>query len=131
MEIDRLQNVVLPAVAATYANVWNLPLTVMAMDIREVCAEKIRAAGTRARYRDFYDLFLIFDSFQPDLGEIIGLLRQKEVRAPITPEGIARNWQRAKQESLNELRAIHCTRQVEEQEIQALVDSLRFDPVMP
>jgi predicted nucleotidyltransferase component of viral defense system len=131
VEIDRLQNVVLPPVAATYTNVWNLPVTVMAMDIREVCAEKIRAAGTRARYRDFYDLFLIFDSFQPDLGEIIGLLRQKEVRAPITSEGIARNWQRARQESLNELRAIHCTRQVEEQKIQSLVDSLRFDPVMP
>jgi predicted nucleotidyltransferase component of viral defense system len=131
VEIDRLQNVVLPPVEATYANVWNLPVTVMTMDIREVCAEKIRAAGMRARYRDFYDLYLIFDTFDLDVAEIVALLRQKEIRTPVTQEGIARNWQRAKNESLNELRAIHCTRQVEHEEIDKLVDRLQFDPIMP
>src|SRR6185436_220403 len=107
VEIDRLQNVVLPPVETTYANVWHLPVTVMTMDIREVCAEKLRAAGTRARYRDFYDLYLIFDAFDLDLAEIVALLRQKEIRQPVTPEGIARNWQRAQTEALNDLRSIH------------------------
>jgi hypothetical protein len=58
-------------------------------------------------------------------------LRQKEIRTPVTHEGIASNWQRAKNESLNELRAIHCTRQVENEKIDKLVDSLQFDPIMP
>lgn len=31
----------------------------MVMDIREMCAEKIRAANERARYRDFYDLYML------------------------------------------------------------------------
>lgn len=131
VEIDRMQNVVLPAVETTYANVWNIPVTVMTMDWREICAEKIRAASTRARYRDFYDLYLLFDTFAPDLAGILALLRQKEIRAPITPEGILHNWQLASKEADNELRAIHCTRQVEQPAIQALLDSLRFEPILP
>ena len=131
VEIDRLQNVVLPPVGVSYANVWQVPVTVMTMDIREICAEKIRAASTRARYRDFYDLYLILEGFTLDLAEIIELLKQKEVRAPITHAAMRLNWQRASKESANDLRSIHCTRQVEPQAIQSLVEQLSFDPITP
>src|SRR5260221_13385561 len=62
------QNVVLPAVETTYTNVWQVPVTVMTMDIREICAEKMRAASTRARYRDFYDHRHYRHRHLPDVG---------------------------------------------------------------
>ena len=57
VEIDRLQNVLLPPRSMKYNNVWGLDFDVNVMDIREIGAEKIRAMSDRARYRDFYDLF--------------------------------------------------------------------------
>lgn len=131
LEIDRKQNVVLPAVGMEYANVWGIPITVQVMDLREICAEKIRAAGTRARYRDFYDLYLIFDTFGVDFEEAIALLRQKEIRREISPESVAQNWLRAQQEAADDLRSIHCTRTIEMPDLQDMVDSLQFDPISP
>jgi hypothetical protein len=104
---------------------------VMTMDIREICAEKIRAASTRARYRDFYDLYLILERFALDIREIIDLLMQKEIRAPISPAAMRLNWQRAKTEAASDLRSIHCTYQVDDQAIQSVVEQLSFDPIMP
>ena len=44
------------------------------MDIKEIAAEKIRAMSDRARYRDFYDLFLILEKYWLNLNEIVGLI---------------------------------------------------------
>ena len=56
VEIDHHQNVALPGITRTYINVWNVTVSTLVMDPREICAEKIRAVSQRARYRDFYDL---------------------------------------------------------------------------
>src|SRR3989339_355201 len=98
VEIDFLQNVLLPPQTLKYNNVWNIDFEVKVMNIKEICAEKIRATNDRARYRDFYDLFLIFNNFNFDLKEIVELMRQKEIRNPITQEGILRNWGVVKKE---------------------------------
>ena len=50
-----------------YNNVWGLDFEVLVMDIREICAEKIRAMSDRARYRDFYDLFLMAEKYHPNM----------------------------------------------------------------
>lgn len=71
VEIDFLQNVVLPTQTLKYQNVWEVDFTVPVMEIREICAEKIRAMSDRARHRNFYDMFLILDIHQVNLGEII------------------------------------------------------------
>ena len=39
-EVDRLQNVVLPAKQLPYANVWGIDVTVNVMDIREILCRK-------------------------------------------------------------------------------------------
>lgn len=54
VEIDFLQNVLLPPKTLKYHNVWGVDFTIKVMDIREICAEKIRAMNDRARYRDFF-----------------------------------------------------------------------------
>ena len=65
-EVDRAQNVVLPAEPGEYLNVWQVDVIPRTMDIREICAEQVRACSVRARYRDFYDLFLILGEHQVD-----------------------------------------------------------------
>lgn len=100
VEIDYRQNVVLPVKDLEYKNVWRVATKVRTMDIREIAAEKIRAMSDRARYRDFYDLRQIFQNFSLDLPEVIGLVKQKEMRQPISQASILANWAVAKQEQI-------------------------------
>ncbi len=131
VEIDRKQNVLLPACQRSYANVWGLEFVVDVMDVREICAEKLRAASQRARYRDFYDLYLLLEAHPVDLAEVFSLLRRKEVRAPITPEAIQAHWRIARLEREDDMRSIYCARTVENEQIEAMVRSFAFEPVLP
>ena len=126
-----MQNVVLPAQIMPYQNVWNIDVSVPVMDIREICAEKIRAASQRARYRDFYDLYLILTEYQLDLTEIHSLIQRKEVRSPTTHESMLANWQLAIKGKTRDLRSIYCAKQVNDGDIEVLLQTLTFPPVLP
>lgn len=126
VEIDQVQNVVLPAQLVPYRNVWNVSLTLPVMDIREVCAEKLRATCQRARYRDFYDLYLILETFTLDFEEIITLLRQKEIRKPIRRQAMLANWQVASEQQGGDLKSIYCTRAIANVQIDTLLAGLLF-----
>src|SRR5690606_11448455 len=108
-----------------------IEVRVRTMDLREIAAEKIRAAATRVRYRDFYDLFLILEAADIELDSVVDLVRQKEVRAPIGPAQIQQNWQEAQRQTDDDLRSIHCSRQIEHVDISALVSRLQFEPILP
>ena len=99
------------------------------MDLLEIAAEKIRAAATRARYRDFYDLYLILENPEIKVAQAVHLLRQKEIRAPISPNQIQANWQQAQREANDDLRAIHCSRQIEHGALTEIVQQLKFEPI--
>lgn len=131
VEVDRVQNVVLPPVVRPYQNVWGIEVMVKTMDLREIAAEKIRAAATRVRYRDFYDLYLILENSDIDVENSVSLVRQKEVRATIGPDQIQRNWQEAQSQANDDLRSIHCSRTIEHEMISAMVARLRFEPILP
>ena len=131
VEIDRMQNVVLPAQTLLYRNVWDLDVTVHVMDLREICAEKIRAASQRARYRDFYDLYLLLTSYTLDLDEVYALIQRKEVRAEISPALMLANWQLAKDSKARDLRSIYCATQVSNDAIETLIRTLAFPPILP
>lgn len=98
VEIDCAQNVVLPACEKEYLNVYGVQATVRVMDIREILAEKLRAASGRARYRDFYDIAMILDAYEMNLGEVLDLVRREEIRETISQDSIWRNWEIAAQE---------------------------------
>lgn len=117
VEIDFIQNVILPAKDLEYKNIWKVDTKVKVMDIREMVAEKIRAISDRARYRDFYDLFQILKNYQIDLKEITELIKQKEVRKPISQESMLANWEVAKQEKIGELQKIYYSKEVTDDEI--------------
>jgi predicted nucleotidyltransferase component of viral defense system len=126
IEIDFMQNVVLPAKTVPYKNAWNIRTNVKVMDIKEICAEKIRAASGRSRYRDFYDLFLLFEKFKFDIKEIEDLIKQKEIREPITQGNMLNNWKTAKKEKKEELSGIYYAKDIGDADIEKLIQKLNF-----
>ena len=127
VEIDFLQNVLLPSQTLDYRNVWGVDFAVAVMDIKEICAEKIRAMSDRARYRDFYDIYLLLEKYQLDLNEVISYVRQKEIRRPITKTSIQTNWKVIATEKEQEMSQIYYSKQVEDSQIEKLIQSLPFD----
>ena len=106
-EVDVLQNVVLPAKQIPYKNVWGVEVMANVMDIREIFAEKLRAMSDRARYRDFYDFYLLTQEHHFDLDDTISLIKQKEVRKPITTKSILYNWKVASEKRHDEIDMIY------------------------
>lgn len=131
VEIDHKQNVVLPPVQCVYQNVWGVDATIATMHIEEITAEKVRAAATRARYRDFYDLYLLQEHADVDMDRALLLLQQKEIRALVSPEEILVNWKQAQQEAGDDLRSIHTTRLIQDEDIARMLGQLQFDPIKP
>lgn len=131
VEIDHKQNVVLPPVQRVYQNVWGVDATIATMHIEEIAAEKIRASATRARYRDFYDLYLLQERADVDMERALLLLRQKEIRAQVSSEAMLVNWKQAQQEASDDLRSIHTTRSIQDEDVAQMLGQLQFDPINP
>lgn len=127
VEVDYKQNVVLPAKTLEYRNAWKVKTKVKVMDLREICAEKIRAASGRARYRDFYDLVLLFEKFKFNIKEITALIKQKEIRKPITQESILKNWKISKKERDMELSRIYYASNVGDSDVERLIKNIKVN----
>jgi len=130
VEIDFLQDVVLPPVEVDYHNVYGVKTKVRVMDIREIAAEKIRAMNDRVRYRDFYDFTMICKKLEINLDEVVALVRQKEVRKAISPQTIFGNWELAKKDKVNELTAIYYSEELSDEEILKRLESLPFTDIL-
>lgn len=117
IEVDVTQNVVLPACDKEYQNAYGVQAIVRVMDLREILAEKIRAASDRARYRDFYDIAEILESYPMNLNEILDLVRRKEIRKPISQSSMLKNWEVARQERGRGVDQIVYSKDVPEKEI--------------
>lgn len=129
VETDFLQNVLLPPMIMKYQNVWGVEFDVKVMDIKEICAEKIRASSDRARYRDFYDLFLILEKYKLDLNEIVGYIKQKEIRRPISKETIKENWVLISSQIESEMSNIYYAKKVDVSAIEKMITRLPFDEI--
>jgi predicted nucleotidyltransferase component of viral defense system len=131
--VDILQNVVLPAKQMSYQNVRGVEVKVNVMDVREVCAEKIRAMSDRARYRDFYDFYLLTQQYKIDLTDTIGLVKQKEIRKPISPESILQNWAIASEDRRDEIDLINYQNEAFNNPlwIEDVLRKLQFEKIVP
>ena len=129
VEIDFTQNVILPAKKIPYHNAWKIDTKVNVMDIREICAEKIRAASDRSRYRDFYDLFLLMEKYKFDMKEIIKLIRQKEIRKTISKKAMLVNLKNALEEKKKELTRIYYARNISENEIEKMINNFPIEKI--
>jgi predicted nucleotidyltransferase component of viral defense system len=124
LEIDFVQNVVLPAQTLAYKNAYGVDVQVKVMDIQEICAEKIRAMNERFRYRDFYDFGMIMKAFTFDLSAIVELLKRKELRRPLTLSNIFEHWHLANK--AKDIADIHVTQEISDDEVAA---SLKLIPL--
>lgn len=131
VETDFLQNVILPPRDLVYKNEYGVKTKVRVMDIREIAAEKIRAMNDRIRYRDFYDFTMIFSKLKLDLGEVVTLVKQKEIRKEISPGTILRNWKLAKKDKANELSAIYFTEELTDEQVIKQLQNLNFPKLAP
>jgi predicted nucleotidyltransferase component of viral defense system len=129
VEVDLFQNVLLPPKFMKYNNVWGLDFEVRVMDVREIGAEKIRAMSSRARYRDFYDFFLLAEKYQIDLGEITTYVSQKEIRKPITKTNIRDNWAVVGTQKDKEMGQVFYSRKVDDTRIENLIEKLPFTEI--
>jgi len=94
------------------------------MDVKEICAEKIRAASGRARYRDFYDLCLLINRFEFDLKELKELINCKEMRRPITYASMVKNWHVARKQRAQELERVYYAEEVKGNDIEKVISRL-------
>jgi hypothetical protein len=131
IEVDFQQNVVLPGKSIQYENVWRVNASPKVMDKREICAEKLRAASQRARYRDFYDLYILLHELKIDQTEMMNLLRKKEIRTPITKANMEKNWEIAREQQAADMGSIYCKKIVENHLIDKLIASLQFETILP
>lgn len=131
LEIDFIQNVVLPPSKLEYKNVWKVDTKVSVMDIKEICAEKIRASSERVRYRDFYDLFQIMKNYDLDLNEIVDLMKKKEARKFLSQDSILVNWGIAKQEKVGESQKIYYSEVVDDLEMEEMLKKLDIGVIEP
>jgi predicted nucleotidyltransferase component of viral defense system len=131
VEIDRLQNVLLTPKLIKYHNVWGLDFKVRVMDVLEICAEKIRAMSDRARYRDFYDFFLLLETQDINLDEVIAYVGRKEIRKPITKVNIYSNWRAVGTQKAVEMGQIHYSQPVEDAQIENSIEKLPFVEIPP
>lgn len=130
IEVDVAQNVVLPACEKEYQNAYGVSATVKVMDLREILAEKIRAASDRARHRDFYDIAMILQNHPVNREEILDLVRRKETRKTISHASMLQNWEIAKQEKGRGVDLIVYTKEVFEGEILDAIQSIGFFEIM-
>lgn len=124
LDFDVLQNVLLPVQEILYRTAWGIEFPVRVMDIREICAEKIRAMSDRARYRDFYDTYLILKTYPLNLDEINGIIRQKEIRKTISKTNILQNWGITREQKEVEEQIIYYSQPVENALIEEMIKNL-------
>ena len=121
VEVDFVQNVLLPPEILSYHNVWGIDFNVRVMDVREIAAEKIRAASDRARYRDFYDLYLLLEKYSLDLEKIIDFVKQKEIRRPISKDNIIKNWEVVVTQKEKAMGQIYYSKVVKDSDIKKMI----------
>lgn len=97
IDINLEQKLILPAGNMSYKNIFGVPITVQAMALEEICAEKIRAINERVRYRDFYDLAMVLRNTAVDQKAILKILAQKEQRKPFSRDTISANLETAEE----------------------------------
>jgi uncharacterized protein len=127
IEIDFKQNVAMPARNIVYNNAYGVKVEPLVMDIKEICAEKIRAMNERFRYRDFYDFGMIMKTSKLDLQEVFDLLKQKELRQPLKLKNIMDHWLLASQAKKQDLAQIYVTLEIAESEIATYLNQIPLD----
>jgi predicted nucleotidyltransferase component of viral defense system len=124
IDISFDQKLVLPANELEYKNIYNAPVTVSGMALKEICAEKVRAINERARYRDFYDLAMILKVNPIEAKEILEILSQKKLRKTLSKDLIFANLKLANEIREDGSENLYYREEISSGEIKKTLDSL-------
>lgn len=128
VDVDLTQKLIRPIVEIDYRNIFNVSLKVKGMALDEICAEKIRAVNERARYRDFYDLAMVLkvNNFEPK--EIFEILKQKELRKPLSKESILDNLNISEEAKKSGAENLYYREEINKEDLRNTIDKL-LDPL--
>ncbi|MHB8793839.1 MAG: nucleotidyl transferase AbiEii/AbiGii toxin family protein [Thermoleophilia bacterium] len=124
LDVDLTQELILPVEKEEYKNVYGVHVTVSAMAVKEICAEKVRAVNERARYRDFYDLAMIMKTNGFGSNEILEILKKKELRNPLSKESILENLEIAEEARSSGAESLYYREEISEGEMNETLDRL-------
>lgn len=124
MNIDLTQEIILPANKMNYKNIYGVGVKVLGMDLIEICAEKVRAINERARYRDFYDLTMVFKKIPVEILKIIEVLRKKELRKELKKEYILENLKIAQEAKDSGMESLYYRKEIAKDEIEHTLNKL-------
>lgn len=124
LDIDLSQKLIRPVEELAYKNIFNMPVRVKSMALDEICAEKIRAMNERSRYRDFYDLAMVFkvNVFEPK--KIFEILSQKELRKPLGKESILANLDIALEAKESGAENLYYREEISKEDLRATINGL-------
>jgi len=91
VDINTNQKVLLEPCVMEYRNHYNVQLSCLVMDKKEIFAEKIRTLNERARPRDPYDLVILRKIFNIEIKDGLDLLKRKESHAEPDKDRVAEN----------------------------------------
>lgn len=83
----------------------------------------------RARYRDFYDMYLLVRELDIDFDEVVALLRRKEIRQPVRRENVLTNWQVAQRFKSEDMATILVKEPVADALIFEMIAGFDFAPI--
>lgn len=124
IDIDLTQRPILPAIEEQYRNIYEVPVMLSAMCLQEICAEKVRALNERARYRDFYDLAIAVKEHAVEPQTIIEVLKQKELRKPLSRDSIMENLQIAEEARTSGAENLYYREEIDLDEIKKVLNEL-------
>ena len=122
IDIDLTQKLLLPPVTMKYNNYYKVPVSVKAMNIVEICAEKLRAINERARYRDFYDLTLVVLNHDINPEDIVAILLNKEQRKPLSKNAVMDNLKVALMSMKSGAETIYYKKSLSDKDIQSTLN---------
>lgn len=124
IDIDLTQKIIKPTRKMKYQNNYRVDVEVVSMDLTEICAEKLRAANERARYRDFYDLVMALKKHSVKPSLIVNILKKKELRKSLDKNSILENLRISQEAKNNGFENLYYREELEEEEIKVTVDKL-------
>lgn len=124
ININTHQKVLLHPKKLTYRNSYQVDVTSLVMDIKEIAAEKLRTLNERAEPRDLYDLAMLRKKFDIDFKKAVNLLRKKELHRPLAKKGMMDNLRVSLERFDEEIKDLYYKEPVTKKEIEKLASEI-------
>lgn len=124
LDINGYSSLLLPPEWHHFKNHYGFEFSMLAMDVQELAAEKVRAMNGRVEYRDFFDFANLVVEYSLDLGEVMALFTQKKVEQKRSKAKVIHNWEEALAKKSYFLEQRVYTEEIDDDVIAGIVENL-------